>query len=233
MSNSDSQSVLVVDDDQRLCAMVSDYLSRHGYRVDTCYNGDEAVTRIQQHSPDLVVLDLMLPGTDGLSVCREVRSSYTGKILMLTALDEVTEEITGLEIGADDYMTKPVSPRLLLARIRTLLRRQQTTADTITQHVVLGDLVVDSGNREVTLNSQPIRLTTVEFDLIWILAQQAGTSVTRESLHEQLFRLALTPDDRRIDLIVSRVRKKLGDNPSNPQYLKTVRSMGYLLGTGR
>lgn len=233
MTQSYTQSVLVVDDDQRLCAMISDYLTNHGYQVNTCYNGDDAIHLINEYSPDLVILDLMLPGTDGLSVCREVRASYRGKILMLTALDEVTEEITGLEIGADDYMTKPVSPRLLLARIRSLLRRVELAGENSTQRVILGDLIVDSGNREVTLNDQPIRLTTAEFDLLWILAQQAGQSVQRDTLHETLFRLELTPDDRRIDLIVSRIRKKLGDNPVSPRYLKTVRGMGYLLGTGR
>lgn len=233
MTDTESATVLVVDDDIRLCKMISDYLATHGYQVSTCHRGDEAIKLILDTSPDLVVLDLMLPGTDGLSVCRQVRSQYAGKILMLTALDDTVEEITGLETGADDYLTKPVSPRLLLARVRLQLRKPDNRQTAETDTLSLGALVVDKANRVVTCEGNEIRLTTTEFDLLWILATNAGKPISRESLHESMFRLEQTPEDRRIDLIISRVRKKLGDDSANPQYVKTVRGQGYLLGKGR
>jgi two-component system response regulator RstA len=213
--------------------MISDYLATHGYQVDTCHRGDDAINVILETAPDLVVLDLMLPGTDGLSVCREVRSQYTGKILMLTALDDTVEEITGLETGADDYLTKPVSPRLLLARVRLQLRKPESAQLIEKESITLGSLTVDRENREVTCEGSAVRLTTTEFDLLWILATSAGKPISRESLHECMFRLEQTPEDRRIDLIISRIRKKLGDSSANPQYVKTIRGQGYLLGTGR
>ena len=233
MSEPSSGSILVVDDDTRLCAMISDYLSTHGYDVETCHRGDVAIELILNNKPDLVVLDLMLPGTDGLSVCREVRSKYSGKILMLTALDDTVEEITGLETGADDYLTKPVSPRLLLARVRLQLRNTDNTSQEDSESIQLGSLVVDRANRLVMCDGKSVKLTTTEFDLLWILASNAGTPISRESLHEKMFRLELTPEDRRIDLIISRVRKKLGDSSADPQFVKTVRGQGYQLGKGR
>lgn len=233
MTETQSATILVVDDDVRLCKMISDYLATHGYQVDTCHRGDDAICIILETAPDLVVLDLMLPGSDGLSVCRQVRSAYAGKILMLTALDDTVEEITGLETGADDYLTKPVSPRLLLARVRLQLRKPDNTQLAEKECIALGSLIVDRANREVSCEGKSVRLTTTEFDLLWILAANAGKPISRESLHESMFRLEQTPEDRRIDLIISRVRKKLGDSSSNPQYVKTVRGQGYLLGTGR
>lgn len=233
MTESSAYTILIVDDDERLCKMVSDYLATHGYAVSVCHRGDEAIKLIRESPPDLVVLDLMLPGTDGLSVCREVRSQYVGKILMLTALEDTIEEITGLETGADDYLTKPVSPRLLLARVRLQLRKKENGTTAESESITLGSLSVDRANREVTCNGSSVRFTTTEFDLLWILASNAGKPVSRHSLHESMFRLELTPEDRRIDLIISRIRKKLGDDSTNQQFIKTVRGQGYLLGKGR
>jgi len=229
---SEQTKILLVDDDIRLCTMISDYLSEQAYDVTVCHTGIAAIKLIGELNPDLVVLDLMLPGIDGLTVCREVRSSYSGKILMLTALEDTSEEITGLEIGADDYIIKPVKPRLLLARIRTLLRRGASTQDATTEIIKIEALTVDKSNREVSLSGNTIAMTTTEFDLLWLLASNAGDSVTRETLHESIFRLDLTPDDRRIDLLVSRIRKKIGDSSANPHYIKTVRGRGYLMGKG-
>lgn len=237
MSELPAKRVLVVDDDIRLCEMISDYLSKHDYDISTCHDGETAIKMIESENPELVILDLMLPGVDGLSVCREVRATFTGQILMLTALDDPVDEITGLEIGADDYMSKPVSPRLLLARVRTLLRRVPETAETVHptkfDTVAIDDLNVDYANRDVQLNGTPVRMTSTEFDLLWLLVCNAGSPLSRELLHEKMYRLDLTPSDRRIDLLVSRLRKKLGDDPSNPHYLKTVRGKGYQMGKGK
>lgn len=238
MSDQATKSILLVDDDVRLCEMISDFLSNHGFIISVCHNGEEAIERIDRDAPDLVVLDLMLPGVDGLSVCREVRGRYQGQILMLTALDDSVDEIAGLETGADDYMSKPVSPRLLLARVRTLFRRQPSGAvlsDEVQEVEVISidDLVVDKSNREVRLRSETVRMTSTEFDLLWILVSNAGQALSRDWLHEKMYRLDLTPSDRRIDLLVSRLRKKLGDDTNEPFYLKTVRGQGYLMGKGR
>ncbi|MCV6605646.1 MAG: response regulator transcription factor [Porticoccaceae bacterium] len=227
-----SPSILVVDDDISLCEMMAGYLAKYGYDIHIAHDGQEAVDRIDDLSPDLVILDLMLPTMDGLSVCRTVRNRYKGMILMLTALDDAIEQITGLETGADDYVPKPVSPRLLLARVRTLLRRNDEDSSPRQEcsHIDIGPLAIDRGNRTLTLNNRPIRLTSTEFDFIWLLAENAGEVQSRDSLHYSMFRVELEPDDRRIDLIVSRLRKKLGDDPVDPQYIKTVRTQGYLLG---
>lgn len=232
-----ASSILVVDDDMDLCSLITDYLSRHDFILDSCHTGSEAIDRIVNNKPDLVILDLMLPGVDGLAVCREVRGEYRGQILMLTALDDQADEIAGLEIGADDYLTKPVSPRLLLARVRTLMRRQiiaeiprQESQESV---VVLGELKVDRANREASLAGESLRMTTTEFDLLWLLASHAGEPLSREVLHQHMYRLELEPNDRRIDLLVSRLRKKLGDDTTQPQYLKTVRGKGYQMGTGQ
>lgn len=237
MNDPVAKSILIVDDDIRLCEMISDFLSNHGFKIDLCHNGEDAIALIDSSAPDLVILDLMLPGVDGLSVCREVRGRYQGQILMLTALDDSVDEIAGLETGADDYMSKPVSPRLLLAHIRTLFRRQPTniaSVDEKQQEVIsIDDLVVDKSNREVRMHDKVVRMTSTEFDFLWLLVSHAGEALSRDWLHEKMYRLDLTPSDRRIDLLVSRLRKKLGDDTANPAYLKTVRGQGYLIGKGR
>ncbi|PID63695.1 MAG: DNA-binding response regulator [Gammaproteobacteria bacterium] len=227
--------------------MIASYLVNHGYEVTSCHSGDRAIDTIRADAPDLVVLDIMLPGVDGLSVCRAVRNDFSGRILMLTALDDSTDEIAGLETGADDYIAKPVSPRLLLARIRSLLRR--STTDSGESHdgidgnghvgenddddcIGIGSLLVDRASRRVTVSGEDVRMTTTEFDLLWLLASNAGRILSREFLHESMYRLDLSPADRRIDLLVSRLRRKLGDDSSDPDRIKTVRGQGYLLSRG-
>ncbi len=229
--------LLVVDDDVRLCEMIASYLSNYEYEVSSCHSGDVAIELIRTTAPDLVILDLMLPGTDGLSVCRAVRNDYLGRILMLTALDDSADEIAGLETGADDYMAKPVSPRLLLARIRTLLRRTDgaTTSNSSStdDKIALNDIAIDASSRSVTVQGSPIKLSTTEFDLLWLMAKESGTVLSREHLHASIYRLDLSPTDRRIDLLVSRLRRKLGDDSTDPQLLKTIRGKGYLLSPGQ
>ena len=179
----------------------------------------------------------MLPGADGLEVCREVRADYQNPILMLTARTDDVDQVLGLEMGADDYVAKPVRPRVLLARIRALLRRHEQLANQAGQDVgdaenverlIFGELMIDNGAREVRLNNVPVDLTSAEYDLLWLLASNAGKILTREEIFERLRGIEYDGQDRSIDVRVSRIRPKVGDDPMNPRRIKTVRSKGYL-----
>lgn len=228
-----TKRILLVEDDLKLAALVREFLEGAGFRVDVEPRGDLAAQRIVAENPDLVVLDLMLPGMDGLSVCRQVRPRYRQPILMLTALGDEVDEVVGLEVGADDYLVKPVRPRLLLARIHSLLRRigtSQASADGDGEQVLrVGGLVLDAARRSVTMDEVEIDLTTTEFDLLWYLAARAGQVVTRESLYVDLRGVAWDGLDRSIDIAVARLRRKLGDDGKHPQIVKSVRGSGYLL----
>lgn len=220
--------VLVVEDDPKLARLVAEFLTTNGFEVTVEERGDRAVERIRNEAPDAVVLDLMLPGKDGLSVCREVRQDYRGAVLMLTARGDDLDEIVGLEVGADDYMAKPVRPRVLLARLKSLLRRTGAPPEG-ERRVVLGALVLDASNRTATYRGEALDLTTAEFELLWYLGNHAGDVVEREQLYIDVRGVAWDGVDRSIDLRVSRLRKKLGDTEKPPQLLKSVRGTGYLL----
>ncbi|MDO6682542.1 MULTISPECIES: response regulator [unclassified Oceanobacter] len=230
----DHWRILIVEDDERLAALTKDYLESNGLVVAIEGDGSRAIERIKTEQPDLVVLDLMLPGEDGLAVCRLVRPHYRGPILMLTARTEDLDQVLGLEMGADDYVAKPVRPRVLLARIRALLRRvrhlEETVTDTPNQEnrLTFGNLVVDSAMREAWLEGRSIDLTSAEFDLLWLLCNSAGRVLTREEIFHQLRGIEYDGQDRSIDVRVSRIRPKVGDDPVNPRRIKTVRSKGYL-----
>ncbi|HRE87806.1 MAG TPA: response regulator transcription factor [Myxococcota bacterium] len=227
--------ILLVEDDTRLGELTRDYLAMNGYAVDIEGRGDVAVGRILGGEYDLVILDLMLPGLDGLEVCRRVREGYPGAILMLTARAEEVDEIVGLEVGADDYLPKPVRPRLLLAHVDALLRRGEGRAararGTVDTPNVLrvGPLSIDRGARTVSLDGVAVEVTTAEFDLLWTLASRAGEVVTREDLYASLRGIAYDGLDRSIDLRVARLRRKLGDEGKQPRLLKSIRGAGYLL----
>ena len=187
---------------------------------------------IEEHRPDVIILDLMLPEIDGLTICKAIRSNYEGAIIMLTALGDDIDEVTGLEVGADDYLAKPVKPRVLLAHIRAQIRRQNKLVKHQNQQCVAcfdRTITIDSSKRLVTKDDKEINLSSAEFDLLWELAQSAGQIVKREFLHEKIFRLPFDGLDRSIDLRVSRIRKKLGDDSKEPSIIKTVRNVGYLL----
>ncbi len=226
--------ILIVEDDERLAALTKDYLESNGLTVSIESDGSRAIERIKTEQPDLVVLDLMLPGEDGLAVCRIVRPYYTGPILMLTARTEDLDQVLGLEMGADDYVAKPVRPRVLLARIRALLRRVTETGEeerpeeAAGNRLTFGNLVVDNAMREAWLEGQSIDLTSAEFDLLWLLSSSAGRVLTREEIFNQLRGIEYDGQDRSIDVRVSRIRPKVGDDPMNPKRIKTVRSKGYL-----
>lgn len=215
--------VLLVEDDPALVGLIGDFLRGHGYDVDVQTRGDEAVGRILETSPDLVLLDLMLPGLDGMEVCRRVRAQgHGGAIVMLTARDDSLDEILGLEFGADDYLTKPVRPRVLLAHVQAVLRRLQPSSRRITR----GALELDTASRRVTLRDEPVDLTTAEFELLAELAVHAGEVRSRDELSMALRGCLWDGVDRAIDLRVSRLRRKLGDDGT---ILKSVRGSGYLL----
>lgn len=220
--------ILIVEDDERLAALTREYLQANGMQVNVIGNGDQAIRVIRREQPDLVVLDLMLPGADGLTVCREVRADFHNPILMLTARTDDLDQVLGLEIGADDYVPKPVKPRLLLARIKALLRRVDTVQATGAGRLEFGDLVIDNAAREVVYQGAVVDLTSAEYDLLWLLASNAGTVLSREMIFERLRGIQYDGQDRSIDVRISRIRPKVGDDPDNPRRIKTVRSKGYL-----
>lgn len=231
MENAETGRILIVEDDERLATLTREYLENNGLQVSVEGDGGKAVDRILNEKPDLVVLDLMLPGEDGVSICRRVRSQYYGQILMLTARTDDLDEVLGLEMGADDYVAKPVRPRVLLARIRALLRRSVVPVEeTLAEKSSLrfGPLVVDNSMREAWLNEQSVELTSAEFDLLWLLCSNAGRVLSREEIFAQLRGIEYDGQDRSIDVRVSRIRPKIGDDPMYPRLIKTVRSKGYL-----
>lgn len=225
----DIPRILIVEDDERLAMLTQDYLRRNGLDVAIETDGTRAIRRIVSEQPDLVVLDVMLPGSDGLTVCREVRPNYQNPILMLTARTEDMDQVLGLEMGADDYVAKPAQPRVLLARIRALLRRSETAPYVDSpQRLEFGDLVIDNGGRSVTLNDELVDFTSAEYDLLWLLASNSGRILSREDIFERLRGIEYDGQDRSIDVRISRIRPKIGDDPENPKRIKTVRSKGYL-----
>lgn len=229
----DVYSILIIDDDIELTDLVSQFLTQNGYTVSVINEGSNVIKQVASMRPDLIILDLMLPGTDGLTICKAIRPSFTGPIIMLTALIDDIDEVTGLEVGADDYLCKPIKPRVLLAHIRAQLRRQSSLIEQQPTTIVscYGELQIDLPNRRVKYLSQDIDLSSAEFDLLVILASSPGEIFSREQLHKRIFKLDYDPMDRSIDLRVSRLRKKLGDDPKQPKLLTTVRNKGYLLAT--
>lgn len=221
--------ILLVEDDERLAELTAEYLRKNEFEVAIEPRGDTACTRIPSENPDVVVLDLMLPGKDGFDVCRTVRPHYHGVILMLTARDEDMDQILGLELGADDFISKPVQPRVLLARVRALLRRATPAeAPGSGDELTFGRFRINQATRNAELGGQAIDLTTAEFDLLWLLACHAGTVLSRDDLLQRLRGIGFDGLDRSIDARISRLRKKLGDDPENPARIKTVRGKGYL-----
>lgn len=228
VQDQEQDHVLIIEDDERLAGLTRDYLEANGFRVTLEADGARGVERILSLQPDLVILDLMLPGEDGLSICRRVRGDYPGPIMMLTARTDDMDQVLGLEMGADDYVPKPVQPRVLLARMRALLRRSEPGAIGEETRLAFADLVIDNATREAWLDGERIDLTSAEFDLLWLLASNAGRVLTREEIFDRLRGIRYDGQDRSIDVRVSRIRPKIGDDPNQPHRIKTVRSKGYL-----
>jgi len=220
--------ILLVEDDRRLAELVKDYLENNEFIVTIEGNGNRVLRHCQQLNPTLVILDLMLPGKDGLTICQELRPHYRGPILMLTARNEDIDQVLGLEFGADDYVIKPVEPRVLLARVRALLRRYYQQENTEQENIVFEHLVIQPTSRKVQLDNEEIILSSHEFDLLVALAKHAGQIIGREYLFNQIYNREYDGLDRTIDVRISQLRKKLKDNPENPTRIKTIWGKGYL-----
>ncbi|MGE9764949.1 response regulator transcription factor [Pseudomonas sp. PDM20] len=220
-----SPRILIVEDDLRLAALTRDFLEHHGLCAGIEPDGARAADRVLDERPDLVILDRMLPGEDGLSICRRLRPRYQGAILMLSARSEDTEQIDGLENGADDYVCKPVRPSLLLARVRTLLRRPRNVPEP-TDRLERSGLVLDARQREVRRNGSRIDLTGAEFDLLWQLVAHAGQTLSRDDLLLALRGITWDGLDRSVDVRVAHLRAKLDQDPPSP-LIVTVRGKGY------
>lgn len=221
------KKVLVVDDDVKTVELVKLYLNRDGYRVLTAYDGTEALRLAREGHPDLIVLDLMLPGIDGLEICRTLRGESDVPIIMLTAKTTDQDKLTGLDLGADDYVTKPFSPRELAARVRVVLRR--LPGERGPDEIRHGELIVNFLRHEASLAGRSLNLTTVEFKLLGVLAREPGRVFSRVQLIDEALGYDFEGFDRTIDVHILNLRRKLEPDPSHPKYLKTVYGAGYKL----
>ncbi len=222
--------ILLVEDDLPLAEMVGDFLKGEDFDVLIERDGRQAAARIVSESLDAVVLDIGLPGMDGFDVCRSVRPHFGGPIIVLTARGDEMDEVIALEVGADDFVRKPVRPRALLARLKSHLRRiDAPNSSDQRQEIVVGDLHIDEGSRGVALRGETIELSTAEFDLLVYLARRAGHVVPRKEIYRELLEIPYDGLDRSIDLRVSRLRRKLGDDSVTPERIKSIRGVGYLL----
>jgi DNA-binding response OmpR family regulator len=222
---------LVVDDEPSLVTVVAGYLTREGYLVDTATDGEAALDAARRHPPDIVILDLMLPGIDGVEVCRRLRTFSDAYVIMLTARAEEVDKLIGLSVGADDYVTKPFSPRELVARVKVMLRRPRTgtPADEVRR---FGALTIDPQAREVHLGGTPVELTRTEFDLLDALSARPRLAFSRAQLIEAVWGNGWVGDEHLVDIHIGHVRRKLGDDPADPRYVRTVRGIGYRMGSG-
>jgi two-component system, OmpR family, response regulator VicR len=226
------KKILVVDDEKPIADILQFNLKKEGYEVYCAYDGNEALKKIEEVKPDLILLDIMLPEKDGMEVCREVRKKYEMPIIMLTAKDSEIDKVLGLELGADDYVTKPFGTRELLARVKANLRRHQQSsmpAEEETNEIVIGSLVIHPDAYMVSKRGEPIELTHREFELLYYLSKHIGQVMTREHLLQTVWGYDYFGDVRTVDVTVRRLREKIEDNPSHPTWLVTRRGVGYYL----
>jgi DNA-binding response OmpR family regulator len=219
-------TVLVVDDEPIVRDVVVRYLEQEGYRTLQAADGDAARELLEQEEPSLVVLDLMLPGTDGLDLCRWIRGRSQLPVIMVTALGEEGDRLTGLELGADDYLTKPFSPKELVARVKAVLRRSQNGSPKA-ERIEIADLSIDAGRRRVTRRGEALVLTALEFDLLWFLAGHPNRVFTRRELMDNVWGYSSALDTGTVTVHVRRLRAKVEDDPSRPRHLETVWGSGY------
>lgn len=219
--------IMVVEDDASLAEWISDFLIDSGFLVTVANRGDEAVEMIRTDEPALVILDVNLPSMNGFAVCAEIRRFYHKPVLMLTARGDESDEVSGIEAGANDYLIKPVRPRALLARVQSLLSRGETVpADKNSR--VFGELQINSESRSVSIAGQPVELSTHEFDLCWLLSENANVVMSREDMINKMRGIEYDGFNRSVDILISRLRKKLGDNDQPPKKIKTVWGKGYM-----
>ncbi|WP_062351052.1 response regulator YycF [Bacillus kwashiorkori] len=228
-----AKKILVVDDEKPIADILQFNLKKEGYEVHCAYDGDEALEMVEEIKPDIILLDIMLPNRDGMEVCREVRKKYEMPIIMLTAKDSEIDKVLGLELGADDYVTKPFSTRELLARVKANLRRHQQVTAVVeeqgTNEIAIGSLVIHPEAYIVSKRGEMIELTHREFELLFYLAKHIGQVMTREHLLQTVWGYDYFGDVRTVDVTVRRLREKIEDNPSNPSWLVTRRGVGYYL----
>jgi DNA-binding response OmpR family regulator len=229
--NPEALTVVLIEDDRRLAELTQTYLESHGVVVFHAADGRNGLAEVLRVRPDVVLLDLMLPGMNGHEVCREIRARLDTPIIMVTALGEEADRVVGLEGGADDYIPKPYSSRELLARVRAQARRARGKAGPQSAYVQVGGLTIDANAMLASLDGKPLALTTYEFSLLRTLAERAGRVLNREQLIELVKGSADESFDRAIDVHISHLRQKLGDDPRNPRLLKTVRGVGYMYAT--
>ncbi len=229
MSNAAGQRILLVEDDPVMAAVLSRHLEKLGYVVSVEENGTKVLALVAAETPVAVILDGNLPGKDGFEICRELRTKYRGAVIMLTGRDEDIDRILGLELGADDYLVKPIEPRVVAAHLKACLRRTDSTRiEDETDEVRYGSFSISRATRVVTLSDQEVPLTTAEFELLWLLASRAGTVLSRDDIMSGMRGIAHDGLDRSIDMRISRIRKRLGDDAESPRRIKTVRGQGYL-----
>jgi DNA-binding response OmpR family regulator len=225
---------LVVDDEEHLARLVADYLTREGFSTQVALDGERALELARADRPDVVILDLMLPGIDGVEVCRALRTFTDAYVIMLTARAEEVDKLIGLAVGADDYLTKPFSPRELTARVKAMLRRPRSArpAGADTPARVFGDLAIDPAAREVLVGDKPAALTRLEFDLLDVLSARPRVAFSRRQLVQHVWGETWVGDEHIVDVHIVRLRRKLGDDAARPRYVLTVRGVGYRMGTG-
>ncbi|MHB8187327.1 MAG: response regulator [Dermatophilaceae bacterium] len=234
MATSTPVRALVVDDEPSLTRVVAGYLEHEGFVVTTAADGEQALAAARLNPPDVVVLDLMLPGIDGIEVCRQLRTFTDAYVIMLTARSEEVDTLIGLSVGADDYMTKPFSPRELTARIRSLLRRPRMSTQTGRDPQVrtIGDLSLDTQSREVHVRQAPVQLTRTEFDLLDALTERPKLAYTRRQLIERVWGPDWVGDEHLVDIHIAHIRRKLADDAATPRFVMTIRGVGYRMGPG-
>jgi two-component system alkaline phosphatase synthesis response regulator PhoP len=222
------EKILVVDDEEHIIELVALYLGKEGYRVSSALDGDAAVEKFLGEKPDLLVLDIMLPGKDGLEVLREIRKTSQVPVIMLTARESEVDKVVGLELGADDYLTKPFSPRELVARVKAVLRRSRPAAAEEEEVLERPGLTIDTRRRRVDVDGPgEVELTAKEFDLLHVLASNPGIVLTRDRLMEKVWGYEYIGDTRTVDVYIRHLREKLADNADNPRFIETVRGVGY------
>jgi DNA-binding response OmpR family regulator len=224
---------LVVEDEEHLARLVADYLGREGFATDIALDGERAVELAQAAEPDVVILDVMLPGIDGMEVCRRLRTFTDAYVIMLTARAEEVDKLIGLAVGADDYLTKPFSPRELIARVKAMMRRARVPRAAKDDELRrFGDLTIDPAAREAAIAGQPVELTRLEFDLLGVLSGRPRVVFSRRQLVAQVWGETWFGDEHIVDVHIVRLRRKLGDDASSPRYVQTVRGVGYRMGSG-
>lgn len=228
MSSSTVKTILLVEDDEIFATTLMRFLEKHGLQVQHEQRGDRAVRRILSTQPDAVLLDCNLPGRDGFEICREVRAGFSGPIVMLTARDDDLDQILGLGLGADDYLLKPATPHVVLAHINACLRRAGAAATQAADEHCFGRFFISRATRSVRLGSSEVFFSTVEFDLLWLLASRAGIVLSRDEITSAMRGIEYDGLNRSIDMRISRLRKALGDDAVCPVRIKTVRGKGYL-----